>query len=250
MFTDSSLCDPLDSSDNEEGSFQPMYPMKVEPKLPPSVSHSVSTGTQTPGSVMDHIQAVAGRMSITCIYLDPIRDQFWHHVQSCVKMPAGGVNGGGSMHCSFAFVAANEKVVQHLMEDLPVRQNHRYNLSLPPPHWEPSPSISTYHALDLKLLDAFFRMHRRPSAPKLRWYRGSVLAAPPGTHQASVNLLSVCPPFLVELCHWEHGKLVLEVSFNLAIFNDMGLLTLPPQMPYALGMDAILETRALNPGFG
>ena len=185
-------------------------------------------------------------MSLTCIYMDPVRNQFWHHVQSCVKMPAGGVNGKGSMHCSFAFVAANEKVVQHLMEHLPVKQNHRYNLSLPPPHWEPSPSISTYYALDLQLLDSFFRMHRRKSAPKRRWYRGSVMAGAPGTHQWPVCLLSVCPPFLAELCHRDHGKLVLEVSFNLCIFNDMRLLTLPPKMPYALGMDALLETRCLN----
>jgi hypothetical protein len=51
---------------------------------------------------------------------------------------------------------------------------------------------------------------------------------------------------LVELCHRPHGKLVLEVSFNVAVFNDMGLLTPPPNMPYALGMDALLETRCLN----
>ena len=95
--------------------------------------HSVSVGTQTQGSMMDHVQAAAERMSITCVELDPIRNQFWHHVQSCVKMPAGGVNGRGSMHCSFAFVAANAKVVQHLMEDLPVMQNKRFNLTLPPP---------------------------------------------------------------------------------------------------------------------
>jgi hypothetical protein len=93
---------------------------------------------------MDHVQAAAERMSMTCVELDPIRNQFWHHLQSCVKMPAGGVNGNGSMHYSFAFVAANAKVVQHLMEDLPVMQNKRFNLSIPPPHWENSPSISTY----------------------------------------------------------------------------------------------------------
>jgi hypothetical protein len=38
----------------------------------------------------------------------------------------------------------------------------------------------------------------------------------------------------------------MEVSFNLAIFDDFGLLTMPPKMAYAVGMDAILETRALN----
>ena len=124
--------------------------------------------------------------------MDPVRDQFWHHVQSCVKMPAGGVNGKGSMHCSFAFVAANEHVVKHLMEDLPVMQNHRYNLSLPPPHWEPSPSISTYHALDLQLLDSYFRMHRRKSAPKRRWYRGSVMAAAPHSPQNSILYAILC----------------------------------------------------------
>ena len=73
-------------------------------------------------------------------------------------MPVGGVHGGGSIHCSFAFVAANEKAVQYLMEDLPIMQNNRYNVSLPAPHWEPSPSINTYSAFGLKLRDSFFRM--------------------------------------------------------------------------------------------
>ena len=245
--TDSSLCKEPDSSDDEKVSCQPTHPTKIEPNPPPLGKHSVSIGTQTPGSLLDHVQAAAERMSITCVYLKPIRAQFWHHVVSCVKMPAGGVNGRGSMHCSFSFVAANEKVVQFLMEDLPVMQNHRYNLSLPPPHWEYSPSMSTYHALDTKLLDSYFRMHRRLAGKQHRgWYRGSTLAAPPGTHQAPVNLLSVCPPFLVELCHREHGKLVLEVSFNLSIINDLGLQTLPPKMPYALGMDVLFQERAKN----
>ena len=107
--------------------------------------------------------------------------------------------------------------------------------------------MSTYHALDTKLLDSYFRMHRRLAGKQHRgWYRGSTLAAPPGTHQAPVNLLSVCPPFLVELCHREHGKLVLEVSFNLSIINDLGLQTLPPKMPYALGMDVLFQERAKN----
>ena len=150
------------------------------------------------------------------------------------------------MHCSFEFVAVNTKVVQHLMEDLPVMQNKRFNMSLPPPHWEDSPSISTYYALDTQLLDAYFRMHRRPATMRGRTYRGSRLARPPDTHAAPVCLLSVCPPFLVELCHRGHGKLVMAVSFNVAVLNDFGLQTLPPSMPYSLGMDVLLETRAKN----
>jgi hypothetical protein len=39
---------------------------------------------------------------------------------------------------------------------------------------------------------------------------------------------------------------VLAVSFNLSIFNDLGLLTPPPLMPFAVGMDVLLETRAMN----
>ena len=213
----------MDSSDEEVERIQPAHSAETEPKPPVLPSSSVSTATQTPGTLMDHVQALAERLSITLVYLDPIRDQFWHRVQSCMKMPAGGVSGAGSMHCSFEFICANENIVQHLMEDLPVMQNQRYNLSLPPPHWEASPSISTYYALELPLLDSFFRMHRRPSASKLGWYRGSKLARPPDTHPAPVCLLSVCPPFLAELCHRKHGQLVLAVSFNLSIFNDLGL---------------------------
>eukprot|EP00966_Prymnesium_polylepis_P068476 1590945-Prymnesium_polylepis.1 len=48
-------------------------------------------------------------------------------------MPRGGVNGGGSMHCSFEFVAVSEAAVKYLMEDLPLHANQRFNLSLPPP---------------------------------------------------------------------------------------------------------------------
>ena len=95
------------------------------------------------------------------------------------------------------------------------------------------------------MLDSFFRMHRRTSASNLRWYRGSKLARPPDTHPEPVCLLSVCPPFLAELCHRKHGQLVLAVSFNLCILNDQGLQTPPPTMPYAVGMDAVFKSRAL-----
>ena len=54
------------------------------------------------------------------------------------------------------------------------------------------------------------------------------------------------PPFLAELCHRKHGQLVLAVSFNLCILNDHGLQTPPPTMPYAVGMDAVFKSRALN----
>ena len=50
-------------------------------------------------------------------------------------------------------------------------------------------------------------------------------ANPPNTHPAPVCLLSVCPPFLVELCHRKHKKLVLAVSFNRCVQNDVGLLS-------------------------
>ena len=114
------------------------------------------------------------------------------------------------------------------MEDLPVNQNQRYNLSLPPPHWEKSPTISTYAAMTCTLIDDFFRLHRRKAARSSRSYRASVLANPPDNYPAPVCLLSVCPPFLAELCHRKHNKLVLAVSFNLCVLNDTGALTPPP----------------------
>ena len=208
------------------------------------VSTSKSVATQTIGTWMDHIQARAESCGLALVELKPIKQQFWAHMLACMRMPRGGVNGGGSMHCEFEFVAANERVVQHLMEDLPVMKNKRYNLSIPAPHWEDSPSIRTYYALETHLLDSYMRLHRR--APGARAYRGSVLAAPPHTYQAPVNLLSVGPPLLMELCHRKHNKLVLAVSFKLIVMNDMGLLTLPPTHSYAVGMDQIFRRRALN----
>ena len=235
-----------DSSDEEGAHGTPSARVPAAaPSTAPPIS-SVSVGTQTVGTWMDHLQALAASSSVTVLEMKYIKDQFWDHVLSCMKMPRGGVNGGGSMHCAFEFVAANERVVQFLMEDLPLQPNSRYNLTLPPPHWEDSPSISTYHALDLHMLDNYFRLHRRRAGRGHRAFRGSVLAAPPDTHPAPVCLLSACPPFIVELCHRKNNKLVLAVSFWLTILNDSFLLTMPPKMPFALGMDNILTDRARN----
>ena len=164
--------------------------------------------------------------------LKPQKLQFWDLFLSCLKMPRGGMNGTGSQHCEFEFICANEEIVQYLMEDLPVMKNMRFNLSLPhntPPNWEASPTISTYYAETLPLIDSFMRLHRRESARGFRAYRGSVLAAPPDTYPSSIAMLSVCPPLLMELCHRKHGKLVLAVSFNMCVMNDANLLTPPPR---------------------
>ena len=132
------------------------------------------------------------------------------------------------------------------MEDLPLKENAWFNLSVPAPHWEKSPSISTYHALDTLLIDSWMRLHRRPAAVAARAYRGSVLAVAPDTYPAPIALLSVLPPLCIELCHRKHEKLVLAVSFNLGVVNDTGLQTLPPRMHYALGSD-ILFHRCTHP---
>ena len=150
------------------------------------------------------------------------------------------------MHCSFEFVAGSVSIVKHLMEDIPLMSNKRFNLSIPAPHWEESPSINTYHCLDHKLLDSYFRLHRRRAGRGYRGYRGSVLATPPNTHRAPVCMISACTPFLVELCHRKHDKLVLAVSFNLCVFNDQGLLTSSPSLARSVGMDVLLQRRAIN----
>ena len=235
------LAQCVDSSD-EEGAHQPGYGAQAVGVS----SNSKSVATQTHDSTMELLCQFAERSSLTVVQLPPIRDQFFAHILSCIRMPRGGVNGGGSMHCSFEFVAANEAVVQYLMEDLPLEANRRYNLSLPPPHWESSPSINTYHALDSPLIDSYLRLHRRRAARGYRAYRGSLLATPPDTYPSPVNLLSVAPPFVVELCHRKHSKLVLAVSFNLIVMNDQGLLTLPPVFQYVTGMDAVQKLRLMN----
>ena len=56
----------------------------------------------------------------------------------------------------------------------------------------------------------------------------------------------MCPPFLVELCHRKHNKLVLAVSFNVAVYNDLALLTLPPNIRFVVGQDIFQESRIKN----
>ena len=237
-----------DSSD-EDDAHAPIT-LKADHTLPTSRTTSVSVGTQTQGSWLEHIQALAEFSSLAVVDMNLIRDQFWASILACMKMPRGGVNAGGSMHCSFEFVCASEAVVKHLMEDLPVMRNQRYNLSLPSVRWNPpgekSPTISTYYAEDLRPLDGFFRLHRRRAARGYPAYRGSLLLNPLDDHPAPVCQLSAVPPFLAEYCQRKHGKLVLAVSFNVSLLNDQNLQSLPPNFPYALGMDAILQTRALN----
>ena len=170
----------VDSSDEEQARKASAAPQAPAPTIAPPTSRSIAT--QTVGTWMDHVQACAERSSVTVLDMKPVKDQFWASVLACMKMPRGGMNGDGSMHCSFEFVASNTEVVQFLMEDLPLQPNQRYNASLPPPHWEPSPSMSTYYAMTQQLLDSYFRLRRRKAASGYRGFRGSVLAAPPDTY--------------------------------------------------------------------
>ena len=217
------------------------------PPLPDLVPKSeISIDTLPQEQVLELIRKLAERCSLTLVPMDPVKDQFWASILACLKTPRGGMNGGGSMHCSFEFIAASEAIVKHVMEDLPLMPNKRYNLSTPKPHWEDSPTINTYTALDTRLIDSFFRLHRRPAARGLRVYRGSVLLNPPDTYPDPVCQLSAAPPFNVELCHRKHHKLVLAVNFNVCLLNDQNFHTMSPSMPDEEGMDDFLHTRALN----
>ena len=113
----------------------------AEKPLP--MSRSVSISTQTQGTWIDNLQALGEFSSLAVVEMNPIRDQFWDSIRSCMKMPRGGVNGGGSMRCSFEFVCANEAIVKHIMEDLLCARNQRYNLTLPSAQWTPPLRLCT-----------------------------------------------------------------------------------------------------------
>ena len=241
----------MNDSSEEEGAHV-TSPLKAEQGSSVPRVTSVSVSTQTRGTMLDLIQTFAESSFLTVVDMNPIRNQFWASILACMKTPRGGVNGGGSMRCSFEFDCASEAVVKYLMEDLPCAQNQRYNLSTPsaawdpPVYWEKSPSISTYHIELVRTLDSYFRLHRRLAARGRPTYRGSLLLNPPDDHPASVCLLSAAPPFLVEYCQRKHGKLVLAVSFFVTTLNDQNFQALSPVWPYATGMDALLKQRALN----
>ena len=205
---------------------------------------------------MECVSALAANSSLTVLQMKPAREQFWDSILGCMKMPAGGVNGGGSFRCAFEFVCANEDVVRFLMEDLPCRHGKRYNGTIPsakwtpPCPWEDSPSISTYCAEDLRTLDSYARLHRRHRAARGNRgaYRGSVLLKPPDDHPAPVAMLSMLPPFLAEYCQRKHGKLVLACSFNVSSSTSRTCRRCPPPaiFKYEVGMDVIFKQRAKN----
>lgn len=96
----------------------------------------------------------------TLVHQDATRGGRWWRINALLVRVRGGERGH----------------VKHLMENLPLMANQRYNQSLSPPHWEHSPSISTYWAEDSRMLDSFFRLHRRPAARGRPAYRSSLLA--------------------------------------------------------------------------
>ena len=75
--------------------------------------------------MMEQLLALAEHFSLTVVEMEPIGNQFWAHVLACIKMPAGGINGRGSMHCSFSMDVPNESIVKFLMEDITFKPNER-----------------------------------------------------------------------------------------------------------------------------
>jgi hypothetical protein len=129
IFLASGEKETVHDSSEEEGAHLTSPVNRRPPR--PSPPTSKSTSTQTTATMLDTVNLLAERFGLTTISMDDVKNQFWAHILACLKMPRGGVNGGGSMHCAFEFVAPNETCVRYLMH-LPVNQNQRYNLSLPP----------------------------------------------------------------------------------------------------------------------
>ena len=82
----------LDSSEEENGGGQAS---QSEAKRPP-VS-TTTRATQTRGTMMEHLSAYAASCSLAIVQLAPLKNQFWDHMLACMKMPRGGVGGGGSL---------------------------------------------------------------------------------------------------------------------------------------------------------
>ena len=168
---------------------------------------------------------------------------FWGHVHSCMRLPRGGVNGAGSQECSFEFQAPSQSVLEHLVGHLPFRPREVWGGQA---GWIPSRTIDTYWAFDRHTVDHYLNLHHRESLRQCTsLYRGSKLIRPSSKQRAAV-MLSVCPPFIIEVCHRTGGRTVMVVTFKLFLLNEAGGVTMPPQYQYASGMDLIFKARALS----
>ena len=182
------------------------------------------------------------------LFLGDMRVQeykWWMHFGACLRMPRGGVNSTGSQECTFEYSVPGARVMEHLAEGLPLKERMVWDRG----SWTPSKTIDTYYALEVKEVDKYLRLHRRPCLKHLGdvFFRGSRLITPPGYSKSSLKcvMLSVIPPLLMEVCHRSGNRVEVVVTFKLFVFNDLNAFTMPPLFVYATGMDTIFKLRAL-----
>ena len=102
--------------------------------------------------MMEQLLALAEHFSLTVVEMEPIGNQFWAHVLACIKMPAGGINGRGSMHCSFSMDVPNESIVKFLMEDITFKPNERCAC----PHLPARPRLPARPCVDGNVVTRFY----------------------------------------------------------------------------------------------
>ena len=202
VFADGPALISVDSSD-EEGAHLPHAPSQTSSAVPPKQSATIPT--QTPGSWLDHIQALAENFSLTVIEMKPLKNQFWAHFLACMKMPRGG-----GERCRFDALRARVRGAEREISTV----SHGRS---PSPPREPLQSINCIPSLgDFQFnqhlprarLPSHRQLHAPPSPPSRRFfraYRGSVLAAPPNSYPAPVEMLSAIADRVLPQEAWEDG---------------------------------------------
>lgn len=179
-----------------------------------------------------------------------LRNCFFSHLASCCRQPAGRADGSrGSQQCSFEMEIPHKMclgilgiTVLHFETHFNARYNINENGEL---EWKRANTIDSFFMDDMSRMSEWISLETREASKHLAVF-GSSKGVVVREHHGVRVVATLIPPFIIELCHRAHDRLVLAVTFNLFTFNDRNGLDLPPGFPYARGEREKFRQLAIN----
>ena len=144
---------------------------------------------------------------LATIPMQDVRRVISRHWQRCLRMPAGGAHGGGSMQTGFELELFPEETAIELFADWPHFQRSATNVS-----WECRSMEDCAHYLNLQL-----------------WGWGNAKLAPPiqGSEEHSTVILAG-PPLTCTLTTRSDGSTLLALRAPIILYTEDDAIILPP----------------------
>ena len=165
-------------------------------------------------------------------------NSFFMHLAACCRQPAGRADGTrGSQQCCFEMEVTDIMALGILRitgVHFEVHKKSRYSINADSQiAWIEAKTIDSFYMDNADKMSKWISFETRAASKHL-----NVFGSSKGVVQRDEGvkvIATLIPPFIIELCHRPHDRLVLAVTCNLFTFNDLGGLDMPPDFPYAEG---------------